>query len=100
MIERISPSLASLDTLPSRPAPSAALEDAGADFAAVLADLASKASAVVKHAEAVSIAGIKGEASVQQVVEAVMQAEQTLQGALAIRDKAVAAYLELSRMSI
>ena len=47
-----------------------------------------------------SIAGMRGQASVQQVVDAVMSAEQTLQGAIAIRDKVVSAYLELSRMSI
>ena len=29
-----------------------------------------------------------------------MSAEQTLQGAIAIRDKVVAAYLEISRMAI
>ena len=42
---------------------------------------------------------MQGKASVQQVVEAVMSAEQTLQSAIAIRDKVVAAYLELSRMA-
>ena len=36
----------------------------------------------------------------QQVVEAVMAAEQTLQSAIAIRDKVVSAYLEISRMAI
>ena len=36
----------------------------------------------------------------QQVVEAVMSAEQTLQAAIAIRDKVVTAYLEISRMAI
>jgi flagellar hook-basal body complex protein FliE len=66
----------------------------------MLGQLASNTSSVLKNAEAVSIAGIRGQASVQQVVEAVMSAEQTLQGAIAIRDKAVSAYLELSRMSI
>ena len=50
--------------------------------------------------ESSSVAGIQGRASVQQVVEAVMSAEQTLQGAVAIRDKVVAAYLEISRMQI
>jgi flagellar hook-basal body complex protein FliE len=34
------------------------------------------------------------------VVEAVMAAEQTLQTSVAIRDKVVSAYLEISRMSI
>jgi flagellar hook-basal body complex protein FliE len=34
------------------------------------------------------------------VVEAVMSTEQTLQAAIAIRDKVVAAYQELSRMAM
>jgi flagellar hook-basal body complex protein FliE len=72
----------------------------GADFGTMLAQLTANAAHVVRHAEAASIAGIQGTATVQQVVEAVMSAEQTLQGAVAIRDKVVAAYLELSRMQI
>ena len=72
----------------------------GADFGAMLGALASNTLSVVKDAEAISVAGVRGQASVQQVVEAVMSAEQTLQGAIAIRDKVVSAYLELSRMSI
>jgi flagellar hook-basal body complex protein FliE len=70
------------------------------DFGALLKQFAAEAAGVVKNAEAVSIQGVRGQASVQQVVEAVMSAEQTLQGALAIRDKVVSAYLEISRMSI
>ena len=62
--------------------------------------MASEAANVVRNAETTSVAGIQGRASVQQVVEAVMSAEQTLQGAVAIRDKVVAAYLEISRMQI
>jgi flagellar hook-basal body complex protein FliE len=77
-----------------------ALDGASADFTAMLGDLMTNAAATVKHAEAASIAGIKGQASVQQVVEAVMSAEQNLQGAIAVRDKVVSAYLELSRMQI
>jgi flagellar hook-basal body complex protein FliE len=53
-----------------------------------------------RRISAASIAGIQGKASTQQVVEAVMSAEQSLQTAVAIRDKVVAAYLELSRMAI
>jgi flagellar hook-basal body complex protein FliE len=75
-------------------------EAASADFGAMLGQLASNASSLLKTAEATSIAGMRGQASVQQVVDAVMSAEQTLQGAIAIRDKVVSAYLELSRMSI
>ena len=70
------------------------------DFGTMLMQMTAEAANVVRHAEATSIAGVQGKASVQQVVEAVMTAEQTLQGAIAIRDKVVAAYLEISRMQI
>lgn len=71
-----------------------------ADFSQVLSSLASSAASTVKTGEAVSLAGMQGKASTQEVVSAVMEAEQTLQTAIAIRDKAVQAYLELSRMAI
>ncbi|MBP0615738.1 flagellar hook-basal body complex protein FliE [Jiella mangrovi] len=75
-------------------------EIGGQGFGAVLTQIASDAVSTVKTAEATSIKGVTGEASTQAVVEAVMDAERTLQTAIAIRDKTVAAYLELSRMSI
>ena len=80
-------------------APADHAED-GVDFGTLLTQMTADAAGVVRHAEATSIAGIQGRASVQQVVEAVMAAEQTLQGAVAIRDNVVAAYLEISRMQI
>ena len=83
-----------------RPGAASTTIDAGTDFGAMVSQLASHAASVVRNAESVSVAGIQGSATVQQVVEAVMSAEQTLQGAVAIRDKVVAAYLELSRMQI
>ncbi len=70
------------------------------DFSAALAEVASSAIATIRSAEATSISGVNGHASVQQTVEAVMSAEQTLSAAMTIRDKAVAAYLELSRTAI
>lgn len=70
------------------------------DFSQVLSTLASSATSTVRTGEAVALAGMQGKASTQQVVSAVMEAEQTLQTAIALRDKAVAAYLELSRMAI
>jgi flagellar hook-basal body complex protein FliE len=75
-------------------------EAQGADFGTVLGQMMTNATNVLKTAEATSIAGVQGQATVQQVVEAVMAAEQTLQGALAIRDKVISAYQDLSRMSI
>ena len=54
----------------------------------------------LEQAETLSIAAIRGEAETREVVDAVMSAEQSLQAAIAIRDKVVQAYLEVSRMQI
>ena len=66
----------------------------------MLARMASDTFDTLKAAEATSVAGMTDKASVQQVVESVMAAEQSLQTALAVRDKVVSAYLEISRMTI
>jgi flagellar hook-basal body complex protein FliE len=73
---------------------------ATADFSQVFNQVVAGGVESLKAAEAVSIKGLHGQASVQQVVEAVMNAEQSLQTALAVRDKVVAAYQEISRMQI
>lgn len=70
------------------------------EFGSVLANLITGTIDTVKASEATSAAGVRGQASVQQVVEAVMAAEQSLQSSLAVRDKIVQAYLEISRMQI
>lgn len=77
----------------------AGAEKAG-DFASLLGGAISDLTQQLRKTEAVSIAGIKGTASTQEVVEQVMQAEQALQASIAVRDKVVAAYLEISRMQI
>jgi flagellar hook-basal body complex protein FliE len=71
-----------------------------ASFSDMMAQLASSGVDSLKAGEAASIAGINGKASVQQVVQSVMSAEQTLQIAIAVRDKIVSAYQEISRMTI
>lgn len=70
------------------------------DFTSMLGGAIADVAQQLRKAEAVSIAGIKGSASMQDVVEQVMQAEQALQASIAVRDKVVAAYLEISRMQI
>ena len=72
----------------------------GQSFASAMADAARDAAQTLKGAETTSIQGINGQTSTQAVVDAVMGAERTLQTAIAVRDKVVSAYLELSRMSI
>jgi flagellar hook-basal body complex protein FliE len=80
----------------SRDVGSGQMEDFSSMLGGAIADVAQQ----LRKAEAVSIAGIKGTASTQDVVEQVMQAEQVLQASIAVRDKVVAAYLEISRMQI
>ena len=72
----------------------------GADFSSVLADVAASAVDALKGGEAAAIGGINGTRSVQDVVQTIMNAEQALQTAVAVRDKLVAAYTEITHMQI
>lgn len=74
--------------------------DAGGDFASMLGNAITEFSNKLRAAEAVSINGVKGTASMQDVVERVMSAEQSLQSVIAVRDKVISAYQEISRMAI
>lgn len=69
-------------------------------FDGVMEQVAADAIGTLKAGEAASISSIQGKVSAQRVVEAVMSAEQTLQVAIAVRDKVVQAYQEVSRMAI
>lgn len=70
------------------------------DFASMVAQMAGEAVNTVRVAEAASTAGIKGQMPLTDVVEKVLEAERSLNAAISVRDKVVAAYLELSRMQI
>jgi flagellar hook-basal body complex protein FliE len=70
------------------------------DFAALLGNAISEFGQKMRQAEAVSIGGVKGTAALQDVVEHVMSAEQSLQAVIAVRDKVISAYQEISRMAI
>jgi flagellar hook-basal body complex protein FliE len=72
----------------------------GADFGQVLMQVAGDTVGNLKTAEATSIAGLQGRASTQQVVESVSKAQDSLQMALAVRDKVVSAYQDITRMTI
>ncbi|AJD40079.1 flagellar hook basal body protein FliE [Rhizobium gallicum bv. gallicum R602sp] len=93
--------LGSVATENSSTAPSAA-ESAKNDqsFAAVLGNMATQAVDTMKGAESMSFAGIKGTATTREVVDSMLQAEQTLQTAIAIRDKVVSAFLEVTKMQM
>lgn len=73
---------------------------AGMSFAQVMGDMATEATNSLRLSETKSFEAIQGKATTREVVDAVMNAEQTLQTAIAIRDKVVTAYLEIARMQI
>lgn len=81
--------------------PSAALNAAQPmSFSQVLGDMATETVGSLRASETKSFESIQGKANTREVVDAVMSAEQTLQTAIAIRDKVVTAYLEVARMQI
>jgi flagellar hook-basal body complex protein FliE len=69
-------------------------------FTDALKQAATKTIDTLQNAEQVSIQALKGDADTREVADAVMSAQQALQTAVAIRDKIVSAYLDVSRMSI
>ena len=69
-------------------------------FAAALETATRNAVDTMETAEALSLKALQGDVETREVVDAVMSAEQTLQTAIAIRDKIVSSYLEISRMAI
>ncbi|MBX5226173.1 flagellar hook-basal body complex protein FliE [Rhizobium sp. NLR9b] len=72
----------------------------GLSFASVLGGMATDAVNSLKGAENMSFAGIKGTATTREVVDSMLEAEQTLQTAIAIRDKVVSAFLEVTKMQM
>jgi len=97
----LKPSVGSSDAgtglLPGAVTPAA---DPGASFSEALSQAATKTVDTLQNAEQVSIQALKGDADTREVADAVMSAQQALQAAVAIRDKIVSAYLDVSRMSI
>jgi flagellar hook-basal body complex protein FliE len=72
----------------------------GTGFGEVMNKVISDAVGTVQTGEATAIQGLQGGVPSFKVVEAVMSAQRTLQSALAIRDKAVSAFQEVTRMAI
>ncbi len=70
------------------------------NFEQTLAQLAEGSLGTIKAGEVAAIGGIRGTMPIHDVVETVLAAERSLQTGLALRDKAVGAWQEISRMSI
>lgn len=86
---------------PQQAAPAQTVASTGANsFSSTLASMSKDTVGALNSSESLSIAGMQGNATTQSVVEAVMNAQEKLQTALAIRDKAVAAFQDITRMAI
>lgn len=98
MIEQLSGALPALTTTtkPGGSHPTAPSED----FASAMVSAGEKVVKDLEAADGAAMSAMRGDADVRQVADAVMNAEQSLQTAIAIRDKIVSAWMEVSRMSI
>lgn len=72
----------------------------GDTFAALVKDAVRGAVSAAEGGEKASVTAITEGADIGQVVTAVAEAELTLQAVIAIRDKVVQAYKEISQMPI
>jgi flagellar hook-basal body complex protein FliE len=79
---------------------SAAKPAAAADFGTMVAEAAQSAFKTVQNSEQVAAAGVSGTADVQQVVQALSDAELTMQTVVAVRDKVLGAYNDIMKMTI
>jgi flagellar hook-basal body complex protein FliE len=81
----------------STPAPASA---EGVSFEQALGEAIGSAVDTLRTGESLAIQGVEGGPPPMKVVEAVMDAQRSLQSVLAIRDKIVSAYQEVARMAI
>jgi flagellar hook-basal body complex protein FliE len=92
--------LPDLRLAPSVGSPGQQAQPAHTDFGSVLKDFAASTLDTVRQGEAAAIAGVQGSMPLQAVVDHVMAAERSLQAGIALRDKIVSSYLEITRMQI
>jgi len=87
-------------TVKTGASPAAATSATGPSFTEMLSQLISTGVNTIQAGETMAIQGLTGGAPAFKVVQAVMEAQRTLQEGLSIRDKVVSAYQEIERMSI
>ena len=100
MIEGVSAIGSASQSASVRSPQSTAAPTEGPSFDQALTQAIGSAVDTLQIGEAVAIQGVEGAAAPMKVVESVMAAQRSLQTVLAIRDKAVAAYQEIARMTI
>jgi flagellar hook-basal body complex protein FliE len=79
---------------------SAATPATATDFGSMVTKAAQSALQTVQDSEQVAAAGVSGTADVQQVVQALSDAELTMQTVVAVRDKVLGAYNDIMKMAI
>ena len=72
----------------------------GPDFASMIGQAAQSAVQTMHQAEQVTASGIAGKADTQAVVQALTNAEITMQTVVAVRDKILTAYNDVIHMNI
>lgn len=72
----------------------------GGSFAAILDQTLSNAVETGERGENLTNQALTGQASLQEVIEAVNTAELSLQTVVAVRDRMISAYQEIMRMPI
>ncbi len=72
----------------------------GAGFADLLKEAAGDATQALKQGEAASLQAVTGKADLAKVTEAVNNADVTLQAVIAVRDRVIQAYQDISKMPI
>ncbi|MGI3170942.1 flagellar hook-basal body complex protein FliE [Pseudooceanicola sp. C21-150M6] len=72
----------------------------GPSFAQLVQGATQNTVTTIREAEQVAQAGLAGEVSAQQVVEATLEMETTLRIAVSVRDKLVEAYQQVMQMPI
>jgi flagellar hook-basal body complex protein FliE len=70
------------------------------DFSDMVGDAAKTALGTLRASEQTATAGVSGTADVQQVVQALSDAELTMQTVVAVRDKVLGAYNDIMKMTI
>ena len=88
-------------TQANNPAGIEAADDAGSvSFADLLGNKVEESVQTMKSSEEMAAKAITGEANLTDVVQAVTDAELTLQTLVAVRDKMISAYQDIMRMQI
>ena len=80
--------------------PASATGTPDVDFSKLMSSMATSTVSALRESEAAAIGAMNGQASVQDAITKIMEAERNLQQAVAVRDKVISTYTELTRMQI